>query len=107
MATVRRQDITLVARFMTGHYHLGPWAPTRDPKELELCPLCGVPYSREHLIFECTFLDPVRQAILGQVLGRGGRGLAWLIQSACGPLGHFLRVARDVVSSHLEETVEP
>ena len=106
-ATVRRQDFTLVARFMTGHYHLGPWAPTRDPEELELCPLCGASYSQEHLIFECTFLDPVRQATLGQVLGRGGRRLAWLIQSACGPLGHFLRVARDVVSSHLEETVEP
>ena len=77
-ALARRQDLTLVARFMTGHYHLGPWAPTHDPDELELCPLCGAPFFREHLIFECTFLDPVRQTTLGQVLGRGGRGLAWL-----------------------------
>ena len=102
----RRQDLTLVARFMTGHYHLGPWAPTRDPDELELCPLCGEIYSREHLILECLFLDPVRRDILGPVLGSREVGLAWLTRSACAPLGRFLRVARDEVSMCLEEPVE-
>ena len=89
----RQQDLTMVARFLTGHYHLGPWAPIRDPNEFELCPLCGDIYSREHLIFECESLDPVRRDILGPVLGRSTRGLAWLARSACAPLGRFLLIA--------------
>ena len=102
----RRQDITIVARFLTGHYHLGPWAPTRDPDEYELCPLCGETYSREHLIFDCEALDHVRCDILGSVLGRSPGGLTWLARSACAPLGRFLLCARDEVSRCLEESTE-
>jgi hypothetical protein len=102
----RRQDLTIVARFLTGHYHLGPWAPTRDPDEFELCPLCGDIYSREHLIFDCESLDHVRRDTLGSVLGRSSRGLAWLARSACAPLGRFLLSARDEVSRCLEESTE-
>ena len=102
----RRQDLTMVARFLTGHYHLGLWAPIRDPDELELCPLCGDIYSREHLIFDCESLVHVRRDILGSVLGRSYGGLAWLARSACAPLGRFLLIARDEVVRCLDESTE-
>lgn len=102
----QRQDITLVARFLTGHYHLGPWSPSRDPDELDLCPLCGAVYSQHHVIFECSALDSVRQHTLGLVLGRRGGGLTGLAQSACAPLGRFLHVVRDEVSRVLAEPIE-
>ena len=79
----RRQDISIVACFLTGNYHLGPWAPARDPDEFEFCPLCGEAYSREHLIFDCKTLDHVRCDVLGSILGRSSGSLAWLTRSAC------------------------
>ena len=96
----------MVACFLTGHYHLGPWAPTRDPDEFELCPLCGETYSREHLIFDCETLDHVRCDILGSVLDRSSGDLAWLTRSACAPLGRFLLSARDEFSRCFEESTE-
>ena len=100
----RRRDLTIVARFLTGHYHLGDWTPTRDPDEYELCPLCGDLYSREHLIFECEPLDHVRRDILGPALGRCSGGLAGLARLACAPMGRFLLIVRDEVSRCLDES---
>ena len=100
----RRRDLTIVAHFLTGHYHLGDWTPTRDPDEYELCPLCGDLYSREHLIFECEPLDHVRRDILGSVLGRCSGGLAGLARLACAPMGRFLLIVRDEVSRCLDES---
>ena len=94
---VRRADLTLVAHFMTGHYHFGDWSPAWDPEEYEICPLCGGEYSRAHIVWECERVAEERRAHLGQILDHKGGDLSWLVRFGCLPLGRFLRVVRDLV----------
>ena len=66
----RRMEMVLVARYMTGHCHLGPFEiPCED--ELEDCPLCGEFYLEDHFIYDCVALRDVRV----QWLDVGGRGI--------------------------------
>ena len=51
---VPRRGVTLVARFLTGHCHLGGFSLPWDPLESVPCPLCGGEFSREHLLWECS-----------------------------------------------------
>ena len=54
-----RMELVLVARYMTGHCHLGPFEIPRED-ELEDCPLCGELYLEEHFIYDCVALRDVR-----------------------------------------------
>ena len=52
-------EMVLVARYMMGHCHLGPFAiPHED--ELEDCPLCGELYLEDHVIYDYVALHDVR-----------------------------------------------
>ena len=76
----------IVARFMTGHCHLGDFClPEED--ELVACPLCAEDYTREHFLRECVAVSDLRQRWLQ--LGND-RELQDLIQFHCYPLGNFL-----------------
>ena len=101
----RREDWTRVARFLTGHYHLGNWSPSRDKDIDERCPLCLEAFSREHLIWDCQTLDMVRIATLGQFLDRERWNLARLIWVGSAPLGRFLRGVHEVFGRLCDESL--
>ena len=88
-----RMEMVLVARYMTGHCHLGPFAIPRED-ELEDCPLCGELYLEDHFIFDCVALRDVRVRWL-DVGGRGIGNLRGLVWQRCSRLGTFLRVVRE------------
>ena len=92
----RRPEMVLVARFMTGHCHLGNFSLPREDYS-EDCPLCGEPYSRVHFLTECVDLADLRSRWLeSSVWGRRGlRGLAW---HDCFRLGRFLLGVRALLS---------
>ena len=90
---VTRADITLVACFLTGHFHLDDWSPPWDPDLHTECPLCGEDYSRSHLVWHCQTLDPVREVILGLMGERRKGNLHWLAPIWSALLGRFLRSA--------------
>ena len=86
-------EMVLVARYMTGHCHLGPFAIPRED-ELEDCPLCGKLYLEDHFIYNCAALRDVRVQWL-DVEGQGIRDLRGLVWQRCSRLGTFLRVVRE------------
>ena len=90
-AVATRADITMVARFLTGHFHLGDWSPAWDSDVIQECPFCGEEYSRDHLVHECIFLESVRETTMKSVGASRGRDLRWLARSGCAHLGRFLR----------------
>ena len=75
----RREDWSKFARFWTGHYRFGNWAPSRDMDIDERCPLCLEAFSQEHLIWDCKRLETVRCATLGRFSDRNGWDIARLI----------------------------
>ena len=87
----RREDWTRVARFLTRHYHLGNWSPSRDMDIDERCPLYLEAFSQERLIWFCKRLETVRRASLGRFSDRNGWIIARLIWIRSAPLGRFLR----------------
>ena len=93
-----RADITLVARFLTGHFHLDDWSPPWDLDLHTECPLCGEDFSRSHLVWYCQTLDPVREEILGSIGERKSGDLCWLVQTQSARLGRFLRSAAALIS---------
>ena len=88
-----RMELVLVARYMTGHCHLGPFEIPRED-ELEDCPLCGELYLEDHFIYDCAALRDVRVRWL-DVGGRGIGDLRGLVWQRCSRLGTFLRVVRE------------
>ena len=64
----RREDLTWVARFLTGHYHFGSWAPQRALDSYQPCPLCSEEFIREHLVMECRPLESMRRGIFSGIL---------------------------------------
>ena len=89
----RRMEMVLVARYMMGHCHLGPFEMPRED-ELKDCPLCGELYLEDHFIYECAALRHVQVRWLG-VEGRGIGDLWGLVWRRCSQLGTFLRVVRE------------
>ena len=63
-------EMVHVARYTTGHCHLGPFEIPRED-ELEDCPLCGELYLEDHFIYDCAALRDVRV----RWLDVGGRGI--------------------------------
>ena len=58
-----RMELVLVACYMMGHCHLGPFEiPHED--ELEDCPLCGELYLEDHFIYDCAALRDVLVLVL-------------------------------------------
>ena len=88
-----RIEIVLVARYMMGHYHLGPFEIPRED-ELEDCPLCGELYLEDHFIYDCVALRDIQVRWL-DVGGRGIGDLWGLVWQRCSRLGIFLRVVRE------------
>ena len=73
-----RMEMVLVACYMMGHCHLGPF-PIPRADELEDCPLCGELYLEDHFIYDCVALRDIRVRWL-DVGGRGIgdlQGLVW------------------------------
>ena len=97
-AAATRADITMVARFLTGHFHIGDWSPAWDLDVLQDCPFCGEDYSRKHLVWECPILEPVRDMTLGSIgANRVEEGLTLLARSGCALLGKFLRMVSTLI----------
>ena len=90
-----RSELTLVARFLTGHCHLGDFALPWDLDELVACPWCGHDFSREHLLWECTSLSSVRAEVLQ--VGTHVGDLEWVAWHRAFSLGRFLVLARRLV----------
>ena len=88
-----RMEMVLVARYMTGHCHLGPFEIPRED-ELEDCPLCGELYLEDHFIYDCVALHDIRVRWL-DVGGRGIGELRGLVWQRCSRLGTFLRAVRE------------
>ena len=82
-----RMEMVLVACYMTGHCHLGPFEIPRED-ELEDCPLCGELYLEDHFIYDCVALRDVRDRWL-DVGGRGIGDLRGLVWQRCSRLGTF------------------
>ena len=62
--------MVLVACYMIGHCHLGPFViPCED--EREDCPVCGELYLKDHFIYDCVALRDVQ----GPWWDVGGRGI--------------------------------
>ena len=53
-----RMEMVLVACYMMGHGHLGPFAIPHEDKP-EDCPLGGELYLEDHFIFDCVALRDV------------------------------------------------
>ena len=88
-----QMEMVLVACYMTGHCHLGPFEiPCEDG--LEDCPLCGELYLEDHFIYDCVALHDVWARWL-DVAGRGIGNLWGLAWQWCSRLGTFLCVVRE------------
>ena len=86
-------EMVLVARYMTGHCHLGPFEIPRED-ELEDCPFCGELYLEDHFIYDCAALRDLQVRWL-DVGGRGIGDLRGLVWQRCSWLGTFLRVMHE------------
>ena len=95
-AVATRADITIVARFLTGHFHIGDWSPAWDQDVLQNCPFCGEEYFREHLVWDCPMLESVRETTVESMRDRG-EGLRGLARSSCALLGRFLRIIGELL----------
>ena len=91
---VPQRDVTLVARFLTGHCHLGFFSLPWDPLGRVACPLCCRDFTREHLLWDCPKVRLQREEILGHVVEEGGKDLGWFSCSGFGLLRRFLRAIR-------------
>ena len=93
----RRQEMVQVARFMTGHCHLGSFCILWENYS-EDCLLCGELYSRVHFLTECVALSDLRSRwLVPSAWGRSGlQGLVW---RDCSRFGHFLLGVRDLILS--------
>ena len=87
---VPSRGVTLVARFLTGHCHLGGFSLPWDPLESVPCPLCGGEFSREHLLWECSAVSAQREEFLSQGLEIQGIDLGCLAHLSVGSLSRFL-----------------
>ena len=96
-ATATRADITMVARFLTGHFHIGDWSPAWDLETLQDCPFYGEEYFREHLVWDCPILDSVRDTTVGSIGADRRGGLTLLARSGSALLGRFLRTIGDLL----------
>ena len=54
-----QMEMVLVACYMTGHCHLGPFEIPREDA-LEDCPLCGELYLEDHFIYDYVALHDAR-----------------------------------------------
>ena len=85
-------DITLVARFFTGHCHLGtfhtPWHEDEDGVE---CPFCAEAFSRAHLVWECHGVSAEREMCFGGTLPDCFGEWSRLLGRGAIRLGRFLR----------------
>ena len=96
-ATVRSGstwDFTLVARFFTGHCHLGSFQPPwHEHEDLASCPFCDEVFTRAHLVWECRGVTDVRHACLGELLPDSDDFVGWahLLGSRAAGLVRFLR----------------
>ena len=97
-----RADVTMVACFVTGHFHFGDWSPSRDPDAWDECPLCGGDFSRSHILWDCETVSEERRALLGDIIMRRGEGFGWIVRHAWTPLGRFLRAVRRLVQTDSE-----
>ena len=88
-----QMEMVLVAHYMMGHCHLGPFEIPRED-ELEDCPLCGELYIEDHFIYDCVALRDVWDRWL-DVGGRGIGDLRGLVWQRCSRLGTFLCVVRE------------
>ena len=86
-----RLELTLVARFLMGHYHLHDFAFPWDPDELVDCPWCGGAFSKGHMLWECTGLTSERAMTLG--VGPGVGDLERVARHRTSSLGRFLVLA--------------
>ena len=91
---VPRRGVTLVARFLTGHCHLGGFSLPWDPLESVPCPLCGGEFSREHLLWKCSAVSAQREEFLGQGLEIQGIDVGCLADLSVGSLSRFLLAIR-------------
>ena len=86
-------DLTLVARFLTGHCHLGtfqpPWHEDEDWVE---CPFCDVAFTRIHLVWECRGVIDERTRCLGGTLPDHVGDWSILLRRGAARLGRFLRM---------------
>ena len=85
-------DITLAARFFTGHCHLGDFQlPWHEHEDAVHCPFCDEPFTRAHLVWECCGVHAERDEYLGGMLPRD---VSWSILLGRGAmrLGRFLRI---------------
>ena len=88
-----RMEMVLVACYMMGHCHLGPFEIPRED-ELDDCPLCGELYLEDHFIYDGVALRDVQVRWL-DVGDRGIGGSQGLVWQRCSRLGTFLRVVRE------------
>ena len=102
---VPRRGVTLVARFLTGHCHLGGFSLPWDPLESVHCPLCGGEFSREHLLWECSAVSAQREEFLSQGLEIQGRDLGCLARLSVGSLSRFLLAIRPTFQKGYSEGV--
>ena len=85
-------DITLAARFFTGHCHLGtfqtPWHEDEDGVE---CPFCVETFTRVHLVWECRGVTDEREGCFGGTLPIRAGEWSVLLGRGAARLGRFLR----------------
>ena len=93
---VPRRGVTLVARFLTGHCHLGVFSIPWDPLERISCPLCGGDFSREHLLWNCTTVSEQREEFLSRGAEVWGEDLGRLAHLGLGSLSRFLLAIRPI-----------
>ena len=85
--------MVLVARYMTQHYHLGPFSIPREDN-FEDCPLCGEHYRTDHFILDCMAVHDGMTRWL-DVGDRGTGDLGGLVWQRSSQLGTFLWVVRE------------
>ena len=87
---VPRRGVTLVARFLTVHCHLGSFTLLWDPLESVSCLLCYEEFSLEHLLWGCSIASEQREDFLIQGLEIWGKDLGGLAHLSVGSLSRFL-----------------
>ena len=85
-------DITLAARFFTGHCHIGtfqtPWHEDEDWVE---CPFCAEAFTRAHLVWECQGVAAERERCFGGTLPNSVGEWSMLLGHRTARLGRFLQ----------------
>ena len=86
-----RLDLTVAARFLVGHCHLGSFRVPWDEDEWEPCPLCGEDFTRAHLVWECRAVTQEREHLLGSAGSVREGDWRWLARFRGSRLGGFVR----------------